>query len=658
MTTYFLLGKKSTARPLSLLQPSNAGAGGSGPNNNNNSNSQNHSNSQNGGSGGAGLDSNSTDGTGNSSFNGGGGNSNSGNNNTNNNGSLSNLVTDNREFSRGGSFSLTQQFQNIYQNQPNFRQQSSNPVPPLRSSSSHLQHHWATSRDSPRLPVISEQEVVLSPLLATADDLSFSDTSQRLPSYNEPKPIIPKVPSEKKIVKNVELSQWIQPLTGSSASNTTATSRDQLPLSLMNSLISPEQIGYQSNQGGFQETDLDSFSQHAYGAIQKPSHPLPSNGSKLPPATDGGFFCFDKNSSIAIKSQVMLNEQMNQQPNPFFSSSNMSPPTPHRRHHNRAPPSLADTTKATIQSVESDLDQMMLIDDDDVQLKPFGRKRGDKNRGEGGHNMSQLEDASYIYNISSNESEHSAGGAFSDSPYGHIIKRSSGNSYAKECIENDFYKNNNNRNKKKSSGSKGVGLKGGAVGKWNGGHIEEGDDDKNDYCVFIRREEPPPLPPMRLGRRKENFTNSPSHRPSSSAHHHQLKHQNNHHHSKPNSHLERTSRHYQAHNSPLIVHRFYHIDDNENVGGRGKHGQRGTTSLTANTSSPFNGRKVKHPEQSSHRQSNKSHGSRSGPSKSSKRENVVDRPLMPPFAFASPSSKTAAQEFSVCLLLLILFCLF
>lgn len=587
-----------------------------------------------------------------------------------------------------------QQQQHLYQNQQLIRsqlmqqqqQQQSQPLPPLRSSSNVLlQQHWNPHHpariDSPRLPVISEQEVVLSPLSMAAaaaagacggggggasvsDDLSFSDTnSQRLPSYNEPKPIIPeKVPQ------------------GGAAGSSSSSKEPAMMVPLMNMVSPPESSGggnqlFHANhphsskvENCFQETDLDSFSQHAYGAINViPKASTSSAANAVLPSE--GFFVFDKNSSIAIKSQVMLNEQLNgvnggqsyhhHQPNPFFSPSNLSPSHDDHRHHHRAPPSLADTTKATIQSVESDLDQMMLNDDDDdldASSRHHFSRRGNKNEGGGGgggHNMSQLEDASYIYNISSNESDHSVGGggALSDSPYGHIIKRSSQlattedgkRAYAKECIENGFYKNSS-RNRGKKVANNG--------GRWNrdGGLPENNNDgDKDDYCVFVRRDHPPP-PPL-LPKKADFQKSSHQHHRSSSSNHHHHHHSKNHHHftpthSKPSaSYLEnRTSRHYQAHNSPLIVHRFYHIDDetDERKGLGNKQPKRSATKLsTANHSSPFNaGGRRKTTTSQQHHQSHRSHrgggGRGDGPSSSSKFRDGAHRPLMAPLGpFAS-----------------------
>lgn len=431
MTTYFIVSKNDEAPPLKLLLPSNSNSSGGGGNNP----EQNGGGNANGGN-----------------PNGSKGNAHSSNNN--NNGSMT---------SNSSQFSANQE--------GGQQRLSHNLGPPIRGSSAGL---WAARehRDSSMLPVIRED--VLSPV---NDDFSFSDTSQRLPSYNEPKPIIFEKTQEK-ILIDVEIVPWSQPST------------IKEPLSQM--LVQATSKNYKGSRStkvlssGMQEslleTNLDSLSQNAYGAIN----------SKLAIASSKRDFFFDKNSSIQIKSHLSDLK-------PFTS-----PSISHRTTH-----SLADTTKATIQSEES-IDKIL----DDTQ---YGGPEQD----------------SSIYNISSNESAH-----LSDSAYGHIIKRSS--NYARECIENDFYKSRHKKMKRSSAPKYSV------------------DDSKDDYCVFIKRDqsEGPGMSPRQALHQQQQYYIS-----------------------KPGPHRACQSSHFQAHNSPMIVHRFYHIGTNE------------PTSEVASSSSPFNGRK-------------------------------------------------------------------
>ncbi|KAJ6225324.1 hypothetical protein RDWZM_003869 [Blomia tropicalis] len=419
MTTYFLLGKKSTAKPLKALQPSNPP-----PSSNNRKDPNSNGNS----------------------------NPTSGSRESNINISPTNIMDNIRRASKESHSTHKTCHQDF--NRSPFEHFS------LRNLTILDQRNFQSSM---RLPPIREDSQIISP----NDELSVSENSQRLPSYNAPKPIIcEKVGDKSRHKTNIE-TVW----------KTTEKELEQpIPTVLQPNLdafvLNNLSINCQSNNelpNRIQETDLDSYSQHHYGAINAKQ-------------TKNDFF-FDKNSSINIKSKLIDST------NRKVHSPTMS---------NRTAHSFADTTKATIQSMES-LDKI-----NDPQIC------GSKGVG--------LDDSS-IYNISSNSSEHS-------SPYGHIIKK---NNYANECIENDFYKNN----KKRASNVK-------------------CDDSKDDYCVFVRKE----LPNENNNVESKSRFSRPSHnQPHSSKHFGETEHEAS------MSYLARHKRHYQAHNSPLIVHRFYHIDN-------------------------------------------------------------------------------------------------
>lgn len=308
---------------------------------------------------------------------------------------------------------------------------------------------WAHVADSARLPVIRED----SHPTALATELI---EPVKVPSYNEPKPII--------LHKTDGKSKTSNPNHSSSSSSASATCKASFPPATDNPLIDSS-----GTKIGLQETDLDSFSQHMYGAINK--------------SAECCKFFFDSSSSTNIKAKL-LEEKISQ--SPALSS--------------RTAFSIADTTKATIQSEES-LDNLL------EEFKPT---------------RSCQQDDSPIYNISSNSSQSSA-------VYGHIIKKN----YANECIENDFYKNRSKR--KKCSNQQ----------QYFDSVVSSG-NSKDDYCVFIRRDSGDPVSRDSSFSRKNRKHSKHHHEPSSYAarHHH---------------------RHYQAHNSPLIVHRFYHIDNEANL---------------------------------------------------------------------------------------------
>ena len=456
MTTYFLLNKKNHGRPTRYLQPSNQSS--QNPQNGNDSNMKN------------------------SKFNG---------SNGNNHYNLS---------SSSGLF--------LNPNNANIGNKSSQPMlnRMLVSPASRLTNLWSHGdiiREPPRLPVIRED----SHQGAFNEDRLFLEcNTHKVPSYNEPKPIImPKLESKQshdisKEIPLVPISELNQP-------SVAAYAETQLMMPAYSTTIMSNVL---------QETDLDSFSQHNYGAIKKPD-------SKQD-------FFFDGNSSTNIKCQLLEQKKT-------FS------PT----LSNRTTFSIADTTKATIQSEES-LENLL----DDSQFES---------------NTRHQENDSPIYNISSNSSDQS-------SQYGHIIKKS----YAKECLENGFYKNNANR--QNGSGNR---------KRTNNKLLYK--DSKDDYCVFIRRDHgvkvtqdnnsrDSSLAMAKRPNKQHNQKNSKAyyskgqpplqvaalHEPS------------------PSSFSARHHRHYQAHNSPLIVHRFYHID---NVSSEDNHSKRSFVNNSSfNSASP------------------------------------------------------------------------
>lgn len=164
--------------------------------------------------------------------------------------------------------------------------------------------------------------------------------------------------------------------------------------------------------------------------------------------------------------------------------------------------SFADTTKATIQSEES-LDKLL---DDDVD-DPYDN--GPRNR----------MDESLIYNISSNSSNQSC-------QYGQIIKKN----YAKECIENNFHKNQFKPKRDRYPHDD-------YCISFQNNTNAHNNNNNNNYNQRIKSKE------LNKAVDRQNLLKRFSH----------LGHD-------PTLFLARHHRHYQAHNSPLIVHRFYHID--------------------------------------------------------------------------------------------------
>ncbi|KAH7645383.1 ca/calmodulin-responsive adenylate cyclase-like [Dermatophagoides farinae] len=117
-------------------------------------------------------------------------------------------------------------------------------------------------------------------------------------------------------------------------------------------------------------------------------------------------FYFDDDALSNIKSQAIEREKQRNIFSPAMSRCTAF--------------SVADSTKATIESAES-LNKLLVDGDDDVD--DVGKNR-------------QQDESSSIYNISSNSSNQSC-------QYGQIIKKN----YTKECIENNFYNNDNNRSR-------------------------------------------------------------------------------------------------------------------------------------------------------------------------------------------------------------------
>lgn len=489
MTTYFLTGKKNgqrLSRPyLQPSNPSNAGGGGGG------------------GPGGGGHNQYANGGQGGQSGHGGGGGGggNVGNNNTNNNNSAAGPGHQQQQrMNRGGPVTNVTSFAAQQQQQP-----IRGGMRPL--SGSGLWSHGLV--DSPRmlLPVIRE-DIQLVTMGGAPSQLSISDNSQRVPSYNEPKPII----FDQKPVGTVESDDAVAVSMTSLAlppgypGGSGAGSR----LSSATPEGSCDLNGNISTVVAMQETNLDVASQHDYGQI-RPS----TSAAAVAGATSRGFF-FDNNSSSNIKSQLLEQYQPHRTSAAASRRLLMSPAMSSRTDAF----SLADTTKATIQSQES-LDKLL----------------DESNYGAG---VATTHRESSIYNISSDEDD--------SSQYGHIVKRN----YMRECLDNNFYKNQ----RPLLNGNVG-GRKAGNVAGYNldaNGNRQSmptttaaavnNDDNNDDYCVFIKRDQPQAPPPPALKSIAKTRQLPPPLEP---------RH--------PDVHFARNQRHYQAHNSPLIVHRFYHLDD-------------------------------------------------------------------------------------------------
>lgn len=254
--------------------------------------------------------------------------------------------------------------------------------------------------------------------------------------------------------------------------------------------------------------------------------------------------------------------------------------------------SNADTTRATIQSEES-LDKFLdPIDDDEHHME--------ENRMVSKHNNYRLKwnkdlahqyrendshqinfESFSIYNISPNSDDDdddvdradrcSTNSSEQSCQYGQIIKQN----YAKEFIEQELSRIDHRRryqqrqqkqqqklNRKKRYDTRDMIL------------------PKDDYYVHQMRNDfdhqIESYHPSQFHNRSKRFNTSNlrdctkgvlnrKNRFSIDQHHqqHQMRsHQLNHQHSyEPRALMERQQRHYQAHNSPLIVHRFYHIDE-------------------------------------------------------------------------------------------------
>nr|XP_027197802.1 Ca(2+)/calmodulin-responsive adenylate cyclase-like [Dermatophagoides pteronyssinus] len=216
-------------------------------------------------------------------------------------------------------------------------------------------------------------------------------------------------------------------------------------------------------------------------------------------------FYFDDDSLSNIKSQAMERQKQRNLFSPAMSRCTAF--------------SLADTTKATIESEES----LNKLSDDDDDVDEVGENR-------------HKDESSLIYNISSNSSDQSC-------QYGQIIKKN----YTKECIENNFFNRSKNLPFKSASSNK----------KRNSVNI---DFPMDDYDVDFR-----------------NYKNNNHHNDDQSKindkeqkvfendrilRQHAMKRMSHHFGQEPTKSFlaQRNQRHYQAHNSPLIVHRFYHID--------------------------------------------------------------------------------------------------
>ena len=327
----------------------------------------------------------------------------------------------------GGEYSNVQSiktFQNI-ESQPQQKLQ--------QQQQQRLSNCWSANA-SPRLPMISEDQSIHEEL----SSLTESIPSQRLPSYNEPKPIF--VNQEQP--KGPQMIQKLQKIFPQSRHTVAPSSKNN---------IDPKRI--------LLETSLDT---------------MPNQSKKI----SKNSFVFDKNSSIDIKSQVFESN--------LIAKLHLSPTVSHRTRLS----SIADTTKATIQSQES-LDKLL----DSVYSKP--------------------------YELSSDGEE-----TRDDNDYGKIIKQN----YTKSYLLNDYDVEIEPRNSSRQRHPSNVAQ----VGTPSDDDYEiEPMNNDDEYCVFVPRNE------VQAPKLLPKIVPKPKHR-------HLLDHQR---------------KTYQAHNSPMIVHKFYHIDD-------------------------------------------------------------------------------------------------